>query len=306
VNTLATRDLSLAIAVIALGATGTYLLLPHRHGSARPRRVHAAGAALAALAVVLLAAFWRPAGPALSRLFFYAFGLASVGGGILTVTSRNPIYSALWFASVVLSSSGLFLLAGAQFLAAGTVIVYAGAIIVTFLFVIMLAQSEGQAPYDRMARMPARATITCFALLGALMYALLSVQSSPNTDAQRFVPAEMRDEVAAPLVRSSRIVADLRMPPDAPLTRVMGHAVRDTARLPGPSAADGVPPPHVAGLGGTLYTDHLISVEVAGAILFVALVGALLLAAPRPPIRPGQGRDAGLMIEGRGQRTEGR
>ena len=32
---------------------------------------------------------------------------------MLTVTSRNPIHSALWFASVVLSTAGLFLLAGA-------------------------------------------------------------------------------------------------------------------------------------------------------------------------------------------------
>ena len=42
----------------------------------------------------------------------------------------------------------------AQFLAAGTVIVYAGAIVVTFLFVIMLAQMEGKAAYDRAARSP--------------------------------------------------------------------------------------------------------------------------------------------------------
>ena len=83
------------------------------------------------------------------------------------MTSRNPIYSALWFASVVLSTAGLFLLAGAQFLAAGTVIVYAGAIIVTFLFVIMLAQMEGKADYDRAARAPAAATFTCFLLFWA-------------------------------------------------------------------------------------------------------------------------------------------
>ena len=77
----------------------------------------------------------------------------AIVGGLLTVTSRNPVYSALWFASVVLSTSGLFLLADAPFLAAGTIIVYAGAIIVTFLFVIMLAQMEGKADYDRAARL---------------------------------------------------------------------------------------------------------------------------------------------------------
>ena len=136
------------------GRSGTYLLLPHRHGAAKPRTVHVAGAVLAGLGLLLFATFWTPPGPFLTSLFFYAFSLAAVAGGLLTITTRNPIYSALWFASVVLSTSGLFLLAGAQFLAAGTVIVYAGAIIVTFLFVIMLAQMEGRATYDRAARSP--------------------------------------------------------------------------------------------------------------------------------------------------------
>ena len=40
---------------------------------------------------------------------------------------------------------------GAQFLAVATVVVYAGAILVTFLFVLMLAQPEGKAAYDRVS-----------------------------------------------------------------------------------------------------------------------------------------------------------
>lgn len=282
-NTLANTDLVLALAVIVLGGVGTYLLLPHRHGAAKPRRVHAAGAALAGLGIVLLSAFWSPSGPALSRAFFYAFGLAAIAGGVLTITSRNPIHSALWFASVVLSSSGLFLLAGAQFLAAGTVIVYAGAIIVTFLFVIMLAQAGGQAPYDRMSRAPARATITCFALLGALLFALLIVQRSGG-------PSPGGERSPAPLVPTAQLVAVVHAPPNATLSRVMDQAVRDTAGLPELTAVGSRPPPHVASLGGTLFTDHLLSVEVAGFILFVALIGALLIAPPRAPIRPGEGR----------------
>ena len=45
--------------------------------------------------------------------------------------------------------------------------------------------------------------------------------------------------------------------------------------------------PNVAGLGETLYTDHLMTVELAGALLFVALIGAVAIATPKPPIRPG-------------------
>jgi len=187
------RDLSLAVAVVVLGAAGTYLLLPHRHGSAKPARVHAVGGVLAALALLLFALFWTPPRPALSSLFFYGFSLTALAGAALTVTSRDPIHSALWFASVVLSTSGLFLLAGAQFLAAGTVIVYAGAIIVTFLFVIMLAQMEGRAPYDRTARAPFRATLTCFLLFWALLYSLLLIRP-PAVVAVHNVPAPAHGE----------------------------------------------------------------------------------------------------------------
>ena len=121
-----------------------------------------------------------PPGPFLPTVFFYIFSAAALVGALLTVTSRNPIYSALWFASVVLSTTGLFLLASAPFLAAGTIIVYAGAIIVTFLFVIMLAQMEGKAVYDRAARSPGAATFTCFLLLWCLIYSLSALTTDPS------------------------------------------------------------------------------------------------------------------------------
>ena len=103
---------------------------------------------------------------------------------MLTITSRNPIYSALWFAMVVIATAGLFLLAGASFLAAGTIIVYAGAIIVTFLFVIMLAQMEGKAIYDRAARAPGPATFTCFLLFWCLIYSLSAVAIQAGAQTQ--------------------------------------------------------------------------------------------------------------------------
>jgi NADH-quinone oxidoreductase subunit J len=276
VNTLEARELALAMAVVILGAAGTYLLLPHRHGTAKPKRVHAAGGALVGLSILLFALFWRaPAGPSLSSLFFYLFSLTAVAAGVLTITSRNPIYSALWFAAVVLSTSGLFLLADAQFLAAGTVIVYAGAIIVMFLFVIMLAQMEGRAPYDRAARAPFRATLTCFVLFWALLYALFSV-SAPS--------GQLKTRDASDLmVPRTRNLALLAYPGKRnQVGVVVARASRSSAQL-----FDGqVAKPHVAGIGETLYTDYLVTVELAGALLFVALVGALSIATPKPPVRP--------------------
>src|SRR5262249_61720138 len=101
-------------------------MLPHKHGRAKPRTAHAAGGGLAALALLLFALYWSPPGPWVSSLFFYACAAAAIGCGALMVTSRDPTHSALWFAAVVLATSGLFLLAGASFLAAGAVRVSAG------------------------------------------------------------------------------------------------------------------------------------------------------------------------------------
>jgi NADH-quinone oxidoreductase subunit J len=276
------RDLYLAIAVVVLGAIGTYLLLPHRHGSAKPVRVHAAGGALAGLALLLFAFFWKPPQPFLSGVFFYAFSMAALVGAILTITSSNPVYSALWFASVVLSTSGLFLLAGAQFLAVGTIIVYAGAIIVTFLFVIMLAQSEGRAPYDRTARAPFRSTLTCFLLFWALLYSFFLVKPPATVAPLSTANATVEIDPRLPRDRAAFLVDPARRgPANVVLDRSM---FKPTTQL---TDREGRAKPHVAGLGETLYTDHLITVELTGALLFVALVAALSIAAPRPPVRPG-------------------
>jgi NADH-quinone oxidoreductase subunit J len=271
-------DIILAVITIVLGAVGMYLLLPHSHGSTKPKQVHQAGYGLIVLSLVLLATFWTPPGDFVAGAFFYAFSLAALLGGVLTVTSRDPVHSALWFASVVLSTSGLFLLSGASFLAAGTIIVYAGAIIVTFLFVIMLAQSEGQAVYDRAARAPGRSTFSCFLLLWGLLYAILMVQSPSEPVPVKMMSAE---EKANRLVPTFAITRHESLPAATGIDEVLDRAVRPATGRIRPEA------PHVAGLGATLFSDHLIAVEIAGAILFIALVGAAAIATPKPPIRPG-------------------
>ena len=273
------------VAFILLGAAGTYLLLPHQHGLTKPITAHRAGYALIGLAVAVFATFWTAPGELITRVFFYAFGFAAVLGGILTVTNRNPIYSALWFASVVLSTAGLFLLSGAQFLAAGTIIVYAGAIIVTFLFVIMLAQMEGRAIYDRTARSPFWATFSSFLLLFGLTYALLTVQSPLHTQQPIINGAVLASARSTPLYPATyRLNDPTSLSSDQ--RSVLQRTLPATSALPRSVPGQTVAGSHVAGLGAALYTEHLVTVELAGALLFVALIGALSIAAPKPPIRP--------------------
>src|SRR5262249_56183228 len=111
-------------------------------------------------------------GVAEAMVLFYAFAALAVAGGVLLVTHHNPVYAALSFSLVVLSTCGLFLLQAAPFLMAATTIVYAGAIVVTFLFVIMLAQQEGISSADQRSREPFLATVAGFVLLGPLLSVL--------------------------------------------------------------------------------------------------------------------------------------
>jgi NADH-quinone oxidoreductase subunit J len=269
-----------AIATI-LGATGIWLLMPHRHGQLKRKWASLIGAATTAFAIVGLVALWSPPPSFVTGVSFYGFALTSVVAAVLTITSRDPIYSALWFAAVVLATSGLFLLCGAQFLAAGTIIVYAGAIIVTFLFVIMLAQREGRATYDRMARSPGRASLTGFLLLWSILFALIA---SKHVDGYNTARPHEKD---SRLIPGSEIVSRRQLQPGLPVSVVISHALTATNRLPEADPSGRTLGRHVAGLGGTLFTDHLVTVELAGALLFAALIGALAIATPKPPIRPG-------------------
>lgn len=70
-----------------------------------------------------------------------AFGLlavASAGGALGMLLTRNVVHAAFWLLEVMLALAGLFLLLSAEFMAMVQLLVYAGAVSVLLLFVIML------------------------------------------------------------------------------------------------------------------------------------------------------------------------
>jgi NADH-quinone oxidoreductase subunit J len=274
---MTTGDMILAVLVVVLGAAGTFLMLPHRHGAARPRRLHAAGALAASLGLLLFLFFWKPPAALVPGFFFYVFGAGAIIGGVLTITSRNPVYSALWFAQVVIATSGLFLLAGASFLAAGTIIVYAGAIIVTFLFVIMLAQMEGKALYDRASRAPGPASFACFLLLWCLIYSLSAMTSSP---ANSSLKPEARLAGNIDLTRAHEFATASDVQKTAGAGGVVERALPPTVLIRNSKNQEKL---NVAGLGESLYTTHLVTVGLAGVLLFVALIAAVAITNPKRP-----------------------
>jgi NADH-quinone oxidoreductase subunit J len=84
----------------------------------------------------------------LDTVLFYSFALLVLGGGILTITQRSAIHSAVWLIVSLLGVAGLYLQQQAEFLFAVQIILYVGGIMVLFLFVIMLVNLD-QAARER-------------------------------------------------------------------------------------------------------------------------------------------------------------
>jgi NADH-quinone oxidoreductase subunit J len=63
-------------------------------------------------------------------------------GGILVITRKNPVHSALALITVLLAQAAIYLMLYAPFVAGVQIILYAGGIMVLFLFVIMLVNID--------------------------------------------------------------------------------------------------------------------------------------------------------------------
>ena len=275
-----------AFLILGLGGVGLYLMLPRGQFASDLRLeklMRLIGGVLATAALVMLATApgtWKTGVPG---TFFWGLGnwtssatfsilaAVSLASAAMTISSRNPVYSALWFAMVLLGNSGLYLLQQAEFLAGATIIVYAGAIIVTFLFVIMLAQPKGTAPYDRVSREPFLSCVAGVLVAGALIGAIhasttteVPVAAKPGTPAQRF----FRPDEA--LIQKSLITAN--QAPEG--TAAQSAALRETWKIDPQQQ-------HVASLGRTLFLDHWVSIEVIGILLLVAVVGAMVIVGHR-------------------------
>lgn len=74
----------------------------------------------------------------LGLIFFLTFAFILVAAAIGVITSRNPVFSALFLVLAFVTSAFLWMLLEAEFLAVVLVLVYVGAVMVLFLFVVMM------------------------------------------------------------------------------------------------------------------------------------------------------------------------
>src|SRR5215475_10307809 len=102
----------------------------------------------------------------LNAILFYSFAVLVLGGGILTITRRNAVHSALSLIVSLMGVAGLYLLQAAEFLFAVQIVLYIGGIMVLFLFVIMLVNLD-EAAKERQFNGQWWIALACVVLVGA-------------------------------------------------------------------------------------------------------------------------------------------
>ena len=159
---------------------------------------------------------------------FYMFAVITVTAGLMVTLSRNPVHSVLWLILAFLSTSGLFVLLGAEFVAMLLVIVYVGAVAVLFLFVVMMLDIDFAALKGELARyMP----------LGLLIGVVLLMQVAIGIGVWTVADGAeaLRQAVAPTEIENTRA------------------------------------------LGLLMYDKYFLLFQLAGLVLLVAMIGAILL-----------------------------
>ena len=80
--------------------------------------------------------------PVATPFFFYMLSGLMLVSGILVITRKNPVHSALALITALLAQAAIYLMLYAPFVAGVQIILYAGGIMVLFLFVIMLVSID--------------------------------------------------------------------------------------------------------------------------------------------------------------------
>ena len=177
----------------------------------------------------------------IAAVFFYLFAFVTVACGFLVIGSRNPVHSVLFLILAFFNAAGLFMLAGAEFLALILIVVYVGAVAVLFLFVVMMLDVDFAEMREGFLQY-----MPIGALVGLILVAELIFVLSAN--ALEFRPIAAAVE---------------------PVPTVLNQST------------DVQPISNIEAIGALLYTKYIFYFQLAGMVLLVAMVGAIVLTLSR-------------------------
>jgi NADH-quinone oxidoreductase subunit J len=135
--------------------------------------------------------------PVATPFFFYLLAGIMMIGGILVITRKNAVHSALALITTLLAQAGIYLMLYAPFVAGVQIILYAGGIMVLFLFVIMLINLE-RTMKERQFNKQWLVGIIAAAALGGLFIAVFTKGSTLFPEGRSlYVEADNTQRVAA-------------------------------------------------------------------------------------------------------------
>ncbi|HYP28489.1 MAG TPA: NADH-quinone oxidoreductase subunit J [Blastocatellia bacterium] len=179
-------------------------------------------------------------------VIFYVLAVMTLVMGVLVVTARVAVHSALFLISTLVNVALLFILLRSEFVAGVQILVYVGGVMVLFLFVIMLVQTRA----EEESQVKLYTSQMGWAVGIAIMLALsVFFAIQPAQGAFR--------------------------PPDSV---VASQAASDSGNLTGQRSGAGSTSSDTQNVGEALYKQAALPFEIASLLLLVAIVGAVLLA----------------------------
>ena len=223
--------------------------------------------------------------------FFVIFSFALIAAAVRMISEERPIYCALHFILVVIASAGLLLLLEAEFMAFALIIVYAGAILITYMFVLMLANPvadsndpESNASYDKIPREPAAAVGVGFLLLcivtGTVLHGTGQLPDQPRETNDWQLLEQLPKQFESSVLQLDPTFA---WPPQA---NDLGFEIQMENNSAYVVSSEGIRldlnasmvPTNTQSVGWSLVNDFPVSLELAGVILLMAMLGAAVLA----------------------------
>jgi NADH-quinone oxidoreductase subunit J len=181
-------------------------------------------------------------------VLFYLLAFSTLIMGVLVVSARLAVHSALFLIGTLVNIALLFILLRAEFVAGVQILVYVGGVMVLFLFVIMLVQTraEEEAKVKLYTGQMWPAVVLTLLLAVSFFFSMNSAQP-----AYRPAPGEVKQQAQD----------EPGQQPEINKAGAGTEISKDTQEV-----------------GEALYKQAALPFEIASILLLVAMVGAVLLA----------------------------
>ena len=169
---------------------------------------------------------------------FYLFSSFALISGVMVIQAKNPVHSVLFLILVFFNSAGLLIMLGLDFFAMIFLVVYVGAIAVLFLFVVMMLNIKLAEINEKKLR---------YLPIGGLLGILFLLECFLIVD---------NDFISLQKLPYAGFTASTVFTPWA--------QIRESCN-------------NISALGGIIYTYYFYFFSMAGLILLVAMIGAIVL-----------------------------